>query len=647
MNIPARPRSAAQSGYTLITTLVLTGITTMVLAATLSRTYSVISLNDRQNAYLMASAAAEAATEKVLSMMAVDFANGGEPVLTNKLATYRTGLLPSTNENPYWANFIFSDAQGNLGATYVTRTTTNANPPYVELLQQYPGLNAFSADYRIISNVRFTNGGYGFTAACQQDVQMAEIPVFQFAIFYNQILEFSDCAPLTVNGRVQCNSNIDVGTVSSGSLTFNYLVTASGIISNPPMAGIAQSSWTGPITYNGRPTPGYGTGEPVLTLPIGTNNTSAAVREIINPPGFGEATTNPISPQRFYNKADMVIIITNSQAATTAGTNSATSSNYSVLISIKNSMYDSAPTNIYLGTNVSLGTNINWATTGISNWLSTNVTFYDQREGRTNHVTQIDIGALGTWIGLTNTTGAATNVWCSAKWSGGLHFNGIIYVQDCRTTNPSYMNCVRVINGQFITNGFYTYGLTLATQNPLYVEGLYNCPTSTNIGHTNTTGWVRPCSFICDAITILSPNWQSANYDARSASSFTSRPALSDTVNAAMIAGNVLSTGPGATQFSGGVHNLTRLLEDWSGSTLTLNTSIINLYNSVQAAQQFQMPGAYYDPPTRQFSFDLNYTTASGLPPGTPVVDRMIRADWCNPPPNTTTYAYTNDFVAY
>lgn len=122
---------------------------------------------------------------------------------------------------------------------------------------------------------------------------------------------------------------------------------------------------------------------------------------------------------------------------------------------------------------------------------------------------------------------------------------------------------------------------------------------------------------------------------------------MNDTVNAAMIAGNVLTTGSTATTFSGGVHNLTRLLEDWTGDTLWLNTSIINLYNSVQATHQFEMPGSYYEPPTRKFSFDLNYTTSTGLPPGTPLVDRMIRADWCNPPPNTTTYAYTNDFVAF
>jgi type II secretory pathway pseudopilin PulG len=558
MNTRPAPRSPRQSGYTLITTLVLTGITTMVLAATLSRTYTVIRLNDRENAYLMANTAAEAATEKVISQMMVDFATGGNVTLSNNITHYRTGLLPTSTESPYWTNFQFSDAQGNTNATYVACTTTNPNPPYVALAQQYPGLNAFALNYRVISNVKYTNSGYTFTSACQQDLQMAEIPVFQFAIFYNTPLEFSDCAPLTVNGRVQCNSNIDVGTVSSGSLTFNYMVTASGTISNPPMAGYSQSQWTGPITYNGTPSPGYGTGEPVLTLPIGTNNTPAAVRQIIYPPPAGESPTNPVSPLRYYNEADMVITITNPVAVASTNTPIA-ASNYSVMISIKNSMYDSSPTNIYLGTNVSKGTNVvNWANTGISNWLSTNVTFYDQRENRTCQVAQIDIGKLGTWIGYNSGTGAATNAWCSSKWSGGAHFNGIIYVQDVRNTNATYMDCVRVCDGQAITNGFAAYGLTLATQNPLYVMGLYNCPTSTNIGSTNTIG-TMPCAFVSDAITILSPNWTNST-DASSFST-TMPAAASDTVNAAMIAGNVLSTDSSATGFSGGVHNLTRLLD--------------------------------------------------------------------------------------
>lgn len=87
--------------------------------------------------------------------------------------------------------------------------------------------------------------------------------------------------------------------------------------------------------------------------------------------------------------------------------------------------------------------------------------------------------------------------------------------------------------------------------------------------------------------------------------------------------------------------NLTRLLEDWGngGSVkLTLNTSIVNLFNSVKATAQFKNPGTYYYAPTRDFNFDQNFTKPGGLPPATPRIRRLVRAAYGNPPPNSVTY---------
>jgi hypothetical protein len=661
MNLRTPPRNPRQSGYTLLTTLILTGAITAMLAATLSRTMTGEKLNDRDNAWQSANAAAEAATEKVLSRMTVDFANGGEVTLSNNLSLYRTGMLPNTNETSYWTNFLFSDGNGNNNATYVVRTTTAPNPQYVTLEQQYPGLSAFASTYRILSNARYTYDGYNITGVVQQDLQMAEIPVFQFAIFYNTTLEFSDCAPMVVKGRVHCNTNINVGCTSSGSLAFNYFVDCSGIITNPPAGGISQASWVAAnTTYTGTPSPGYGTGEPVLTLPIGTNGTDPnAIREIINPAPPLESQTNPISSQRFYNKADMVIIITNVQVGATWVTNTTSvMTTNGVLVLIKNSMYDISPTPFMVTNGITTGTSnginyavawSNWVAYGFTNWLSLSNTFYDQRQSANQHVVQIDVGKLGTWIG---TNGGCTNIYLNGKWTTTTPFNGIIYIQDNRTATNGWQNCVRLVDGQNVTNGLYVSGLTVATQNPVYILGLYNCPGAANVAATNTVG-CRPCSVICDALTILSPNWATFNYDLISGGpnfpgSFTSRNAADDTVNTAIITGNVLTTDTTAMGFSGGVHNLTRFLENWSGHNMWLNTSIICLYTSVQANVQFQMPGAYYNPPTRKYSFDLNYTTSTGLPPGTPLIDRMIRAGWGIAPPNNVSYySPTLDFVPH
>jgi hypothetical protein len=92
------------------------------------------------------------------------------------------------------------------------------------------------------------------------------------------------------------------------------------------------------------------------------------------------------------------------------------------------------------------------------------------------------------------------------------------------------------------------------------------------------------------------------------------------------------------------VHNLPRLLEDWnspSTRTLWLNTSIMNLFNSKIATHQFVNPGTYYDPPTRKFSYDLNFLDPAKQPPGVPCALVLVRLNWAVPPPNNVAYNVT------
>jgi hypothetical protein len=109
------------------------------------------------------------------------------------------------------------------------------------------------------------------------------------------------------------------------------------------------------------------------------------------------------------------------------------------------------------------------------------------------------------------------------------------------------------------------------------------------------------------------------------------------TVNAALVTGAVPTTGTDAATFSGGVQNLTRFLEDWSGSgvTLTMNTSIVNLFNSQMATAQFKMPGNYYKPPTRMWGFDTTYYSPNKQPPGVPCALVPIRFNWTRPAPGS------------
>ncbi len=613
-------RRAGRGGHALLIALLATTLSMVIVAATTSRTMTSSKINERNNRYTAGLYAAEAATEKALARMKADFLMGNLAYVTNNLALYRAGV-PTPAENPYWNRFTFSDACGNADKTYVNSLSTMV---YTNLESQYAGLNGWQTKYRVISNTRDTQSSSPITCAVQQDIEMDNIPIFQFAIFYNDLLEFTWAAPMTVGGRTHANAHVYVG--SACDLTFKDTLTAAGQVTKKAWDGKTVSQYTGRINYNG--SPGYSTNCQVLELPIGTNNTPEAVREIANmPPGArpngpptGESVDSLLGKERYYNKAAVVLLVSNS----------------TVTVSIKNQPDDTSPK-----VQVASYTTSNYGQIATKfPFLTITNKFTDQREGKLILATEVDVAKLSTWM-VTNTDVTAKFPNSAGIYNAGLYPN-ILYTADMRTTTAAQLTGIRLVNGQTIPankapSGLAT-GFTIATPNPMYVKGHYNCPNNSHLGTLNTSA-TYPASLISDALTILSANW----LDSKSGGNFASRDAKSTTINAAIITGIVYSTGSGVNDFSGGVMNLPRLLEDWGNGSasivLTLNTSIVNLFDSVQAVAQFKNPGVYYYAPTRQFSFDQNFRDYSKLPPGTPCLGVAYRSKWCVPPPGVTTYA--------
>jgi hypothetical protein len=311
-------------------------------------------------------------------------------------------------------------------------------------------------------------------------------------------------------------------------------------------------------------------------------------------------------------------------------------SNSSVTAIIQNTVNNTVYTNLTVSYNP---TNLAAANfTNINNnfpFLTLTNYFTDQREQKTVKVSQVDIGALNQWL-LNNPT--VTSFYPA---SGSAGYPNTFYFGDFRTdagtTNGTEMIGLRLTNGVAIpTNG--QTGFTLATPDPLYVWGNYNTPTSANQASANVSG-TMPASLISDSLTILSSAWQDRN----GSNSLSSRAAATTTtVDAALIAGIVYSIAPAnssaPSQFSGGVVNYPRLLENWSSASLWLNTSMICMYPSMIATNQWQAPGVYYDAPTRQFNFNTNYLVQSKQPPNSPCFGLIQKAKWTVPPPNTVTY---------
>jgi len=295
-------RLSKRNGYALLMVLAIVGIAALTAASTMRRTFTVSMLNQRAKQFQDAMYAAESAVEKVYARFRYDYVTGGDAAISNNVSLYRTNY-PTSAENPHWANFQFSNAQGASNQTYVGLIS---NRVYQVLDGNYAGLNGWRGIYRVISNARPLTDLNPVAAGVQQDIALDTIPAFQYAIFYNGQLEFTQCAPLTIRGRTHANGPICMGAASGVTLQFNGTVTTTASIVVSNLGG--YSGFATPV-YAGSPPSTIGV--PTLQLPIGTNNSAAAVREIINLPPAGEAATSPLGQQRFYDKAGVVLLVSN------------------------------------------------------------------------------------------------------------------------------------------------------------------------------------------------------------------------------------------------------------------------------------------------------------------------------------------------
>jgi hypothetical protein len=567
MKIPLNSPKRRQRGYTLVLVVAFAAVSVLALASVMDWGIANTRLNHRSNQYQTTLAAAEAATEKALAGMERDFQLQGENLVFGNLSTYRNSV-PGESESPWWSGFVFSDGQGLLRRTYVNRVAAESSVP-VALESQYQGIFGFASRYRVVSNARMLNTPHDLTAGVRQDIQLATIPVFQFAIFYNMDLEINPGPNMNITGRV--HGNADIYTQPVNTLRFLKDVTAVGAIIPDKHPEDPSIRSVGKVIFNGQ----HDGGVAALTLPVGTNNSAEAVHAVIEVPPSTEDPNSIMGRQRYYNKSDLVILVSNSTVTVRTGTN-------------YRDMW---------GNTVAVPTN-QW-----TNFVTFR-SFYNKREGATVQTTDIDVGKLKTW---TSTNTVLRTI------LGHSNVNSV-YVADFRTLGFGEQAGVRVKNGQILPDD----GLTVSTPHPLYVQGHFNAPNAA-LGTTNTSQ-TKPASLVGDAITVLSTDWNDAN----SGMALSSRVAGNTTVNAAFLSGIVPS---GGGYYSGGVENFPRFLETWSGKTLTYNGSMVVMFGSQTATAPWGM-GDVYSPPARNWAFDVNFLDSAKLPPGTPMVRALIRGQW-------------------
>jgi hypothetical protein len=190
--------------------------------------------------------------------------------------------------------------------------------------------------------------------------------------------------------------------------------------------------------------------------------------------------------------------------------------------------------------------------------------------------------------------------------------------------NPAlfFRRALKLVNGSTLNLGVcpsgVNCGLSIASENPVYVQGDYNAPGGKFVAPYGAA------AIVADSFTFLSDNWNDVN-------SFSStydtawRSGTATAYRVAVAAGKGISF-PNPTTYTtyqdfgtdGGVHNFLRYIEAWGG-TLSYRGSIISLFYNRQGSGVYKCCTTVYSPPTRGYNFDTDFLTPNLLPPHTPM----------------------------
>jgi hypothetical protein len=578
-----KKRSNKNRGNVLLLVLIILGIAAFMMTALLS--YSLFSLKNasRYEIYKDEFAVAESGLNKSYAHFEFILQYG-----TTDIDAAIQAIQPPTVDGYTFTKFHISKLFE--GMSTVTDTTGNLAP--------YRLLSLNTRRYKIYSRAKKTAGmATRFShpgIQISQELETRYVPLYLFAIFYDPDCEIIPGPNMDIFGRVHSNSNLYVGSdggvlrfTSDGTRT-SYVTSAGDIIS-----GISPNSNHNPINNNHSNS--YWTGSSNLSMWDSTRNRwwdhtnpnwaqgsqdrwNGHVKDSAHDVGELPLPIPPVSPP--------IVLIQRADANDPISLKETKFEWQAGLCIYRNAAgvvtaYDGYPPAEH--NSVSL-TYPNPSNPSQTKSVYESLSFYDARELKTIQSLDINIGNL--------------------IESGIAPDNGILYVSV--EQSPTVRGGVRIKNSSTLPSNIAN-GFTIATDDPIYVWGNYNTVNK------------KYSLIAADAIDILSNNWKDSN-----STDYSKRTATATTINGVMWQGNVPSENH--SNYSGGVENYFRFLENWSGVTSTFNGSIICMYSS-EVARGTWGKSNVYSPPNRNWGWDSMYSGLSG-PPGTPRVYLITKRNW-------------------
>jgi len=396
----------------------------------------------------------------------------------------------------------------------------------------------------------------GATITLHKLITRRLIYTFQHAVFYEDDLELLPGPTMTFSGRIHANDDIYIDTHNTLTIDSEYLRSVGKI-------------------FNQRKDDGSQLAGDVLVKKAGTANFFA-----MNNLDSESATWKTESQTRWGGTVKCDVHGVNKITAPSVGSiQPGGYYNSNAAITIENNVIKKNGVPLVPGVDIPPGT------------VVTDTDFYNNREGKAVKMTNIDVGKLGggTYSGVT--------------YANQLPSNGLLYAT--RNDFAGMQPGVRLVNGAEVKrNG----GLTVVSDAPVYIQGNYN------------TVAKKPTAVICDAVNILSVNWN----DATSGGGLAGRTAASTTVNTAYIAGiNTTTSG----NYNGGLENYPRFHENWTGKNLNLRGSFVELWNSAIGVGAWEYGGTQYTAPNRNWNYDTDFQSGS-MPPFTPWAVEIAAGAW-------------------
>ncbi len=702
------------SGYALATVLIFSFLLSLTAAVLLRYAGSEFRLNQRNQLRFQAKNAAEAMLEygsaEIMTRLQanINFSTGelrGSPLTagsTRKATLFATGTGTYNNVDSSSLNFWASQYTDSTRRYVDPADPGNAYDPL-------RGQWVRAQTLRLLSSATGSVPGLSETQYATQSIEIRDVFLFNYAIFYNITMELHPGPNMTISGPVHSNVDTHMTTNSGSTLKFLSTFTTAGRftadaiasgrstgkdiyftngldvdLNNTPdtiaindssirtaagaalgttyidsnlssrstgntFAQIASQAWRGNVQDSNM-------GIVAQNLPAITAGNSATAHTLIEPPDTSGSANATLEAQKYANKAGLYILQEANSGGTppapVAFTNAADAAAYKSqsTAALRTAWRTANPSKI-----VTLPTGV----------IKNNRNMKDFRENVNVNTVDLDVGKLRTAVNST-TAGLATNLQVNgADWnldaSGG--WNGQVYVDVERptqgfTATSDVASCaasgsrtaVRLVNGAQVPNrktatGGATApdGFTVATNAPIYIVGNLNSPgadTGTRSGsavaNPETAASVAlskdnesPVAVIADSVNILSNAWWSGGLPTGDASTYTSTKltATKTEIAAAILTGNVATSGSGGSSYSGGVENFPRFHENWTNQRLRYRGSMVALFNSTIATGPWS--SARYDPPTREWGFSDMFQNGR-QPPGTPMLRTFRRVTYAD-----------------